>query len=76
MKDNCKKINSELTDEDIMVLKSFETVTDHLNIDAQLNKIKQEMIILLKNKYGKIVPVQNKHQLIECFVDSLNKLKY
>ena len=54
----------------------FETVQDHLTIEIQLNKIKNEMTKKLIAEHGKIVPKQSRYQLIEKFKNALDALGY
>jgi len=65
-----------MTKEDQGFYSRFKTVKDHITIDIQLNEIKDEMIKQLAFENGKIIPKQNREQLIEIFRRALNVLGY
>lgn len=65
-----------MTEEERKFYAGFKTMQDHLTIDIQLNKIKDEMTKQLILEHGKIVPKQNKKQLIEKFEEALDALGY
>lgn len=64
------------TEEEQRFYASFKTVQDHLTVDIQLNRIKEEMLNQLIVENSKIIPRQNRQQLIEKFKDALDVLGY
>ena len=54
----------------------FKTIQDHLTIEVQLSKIKDEMKKQLIYEHGNIVPKQSKEQLIKKFEDAVDALGY
>lgn len=65
-----------MTEEERKFYAGFSVMQDHLTIEIQLNKLKDEMIKQLIVEHGKIVPKQNREELITKFEEALDALGY
>lgn len=53
---------------------SFKVVNDTLSVRLQLNRLTDKMHKALKDRYGKIIPVQTKSQLRDVFEQVLDDM--
>lgn len=62
-----------LSEADKKFFAGFKTLEDSLTVSIQLDKLSEQALKRLKEKYGAIIPAQTKYQLLELFTQILTE---